>query len=272
MLMNDATKTKFDDICRFLSGKRILVAFSGGVDSTVLAHIAKGCASEISLLTIVSPTVPESELIDSRAVAKELGLDLKEESVKWLEVSNLSKNPVDRCYTCKRALADLWLEYAKKLGFETVIEGTTATETEGYRPGLAALKESGVDSPYLQVGITKDEIREYARENGLSIAEKPSMACLATRFPYGTIITHERLSMVANVEEAVHEIFGVGCVRARYHGDLVRVEVGTSELSKMFDPEKLRRLDVAAKDAGFTYVTLDLQGYRTGAMDEVLST
>ena len=161
--------------------------------------------------------------------------------------------------------------YAQKLGYDTVIEGTTATETEGYRPGLAALKESGVDSPYLQVGVSKAEIREYARENGLSIAEKPSGACLATRFPYGTEITHERLAMVATVEGAVREIFGVECVRARFHGDLVRVEVGTEELSRMYDPEKLQRLDAAAKDAGFTYVTLDLQGYRTGAMDEGLS-
>jgi len=269
--MKDTTRTKFDDICNSLSGKRILVAFSGGVDSTVLAHIAKSCVSEIALLTIVSPTVPESELLDARAVAKELGLDLIEESVKWLELDNLSENPVDRCYTCKRALADLWLEYAKNLGFDTVIEGTTATETEGYRPGLAALKESGVDSPYLQVGISKDEIREYARENGLSIAEKPSGACLASRFPYGTEITHERLVMVATVEEKVRAIFGVECVRARFHGDLVRVEVGTEELSRMYDPEKLQQLDAAAKDVGFMYVTLDLQGYRTGAMDEGLS-
>ena len=254
-----------------LSGKSILVAFSGGVDSTVLAHVAKKCASKIILLTIASPTVPENELRNAITVANELGLELKEDSINWLELSNLSENPVDRCYTCKRALADLWLKNAQKLGFGTVIEGTTATETDGYRPGLAALKESGVDSPYLQVGITKAEIREYARENHLSIAEKPSGACLASRFPYGTEITGERLAMVATVEEKVREIFGVECVRARFHGNLVRIEVGSEEFSKMYDQEKLHQLDNAAKNAGFTYVTLDLQGYRTGAMDEGLS-
>ena len=270
--MREETRVKFDKISKSLSGKEVLVAFSGGVDSTVLASIAKDNASRVVLLTIVSPTVPESEVEDAMTIAAELGLSHTVKSVEWLETENLSENPENRCYICKRELARLWIREADGLGIDMVIEGTTASETEGYRPGLAALQETGVESPYLVDGITKNEIREFANEKGLSVADKPSGACLATRFPYGTTITKERLLMVSNVESAVKELFGVECVRARFHGDLVRIEVGQNELEHMFDAEDLQRLHQIAKESGFTYVTLDIQGYRTGAMDEKLAT
>jgi uncharacterized protein len=270
--MKDTTRTKFENICKKLTSKEVLVAFSGGVDSTVLANIAKTTASRVVLLTIVSPTVPQSEVNDSMTIAAELGLEHVVKSFEWLETDNLSENPKNRCYSCKQELARLWKREAEDLGLEVVVEGTTATETEGYRPGLAALKESGVESPYLVEGVTKDEIREYANEEGLSVAEKPSGACLATRFPYGTTITTERLQMVEKVEQAVKELFGVDCVRARFHGELVRIEVGQDELEHMFDTESLKRLNQIAKEVGFTYATLDTRGYRTGAMDETLST
>jgi uncharacterized protein (TIGR00268 family) len=162
------------------------------------------------------------------------------------------------------------LKAADELDFEMVVEGTTASETEGYRPGAKALEESVIKSPYLDVGVTKDEIRQYARSKGLSVAEKPSGACLATRFPYGTELNEERLRMVETVENAVKAIFGVECVRARYHDDLVRIEVGSDELSKMFNLAKMKDLEQQAHNAGFNHVTLDLKGYRTGAMDEGL--
>jgi len=211
-------------------------------------------ASSTTLLIISSPTVPENELVGAKVIAEEA----------------LASNRIDRCFRCKQILADNWLKTAEELGLEIVVEGTTASETEGYRPGAKALEDSGVHSPYLDVGITKDEIREYARSRGLSVAEKPSGACLATRFPYDTEITQDRLKMVETVEKYVSEIFDVECVRARFHGDLVRIEVGESELPAMFDTTKMSELEKMAREVGFSYVTLDIRGYRTGAMDEGL--
>jgi uncharacterized protein len=266
--MKELTRTKFDSIRENLIGKNVLVAFSGGVDSTVLASIVSKAAKSTLLLLIRSPIIPESEIISARAVARELALNLVVKDFDWLSEEHLTKNETDRCFRCKERLVDMWIATASELGFDTVVEGTTASETSGNRPGLKALKESGVQSPYLDVGMTKSEIREYAREHGISVAEKPSMACLATRFPYGVEINLERLAMVERVERAVVDIFSVECVRARYHGDLVRIEVAESELERMFDIGKMKQLEALAREAGFTYVALDLRGYRTGAMDE----
>ena len=269
--MKDSTLAKFDSIKRDLEGKKVLVAFSGGVDSTVLASVVSEVASSTKLLIISSPTVPDSELADAKEIARELDLELIVKEFKWVENKVLAANDTDRCYSCKKILAQNWLNSRTELGLDIVVEGTTASETEGYRPGAKALEESDVQSPFLQANITKDEIREYARSRGLSVAQKPSMACLATRFPYGTKITHERLQMVDRVEKAVKAIFDVECVRARFHNDLVRIEVGENELPRMFDNTKMKELEKKARDAGFAYVTLDLKGYRTGAMDEGLN-
>ena len=268
--MNKKTRDKFDEIRRKLAGKMVLVAFSGGVDSTVLGSVTKEVASKTVLLTISSPTVPPSELHDAENIAKELGMKLIVKDFDWLSKRQLSDNPVKRCYNCKKLLSAIWVDTAHELGFEMVVEGTTASEVKGYRPGIKALEDAEVRSPFLDAGLTKEELREYARERGLSVAEKSSMACMATRFPYGTKIDLARLKMIEKVENAVLDIFDVECVRARYHGNLVRIEVGADELEKMFDTSKLQRLEKIARDAGFMYVTLDLRGYRTGAMDEAL--
>ncbi|MBN2228752.1 MAG: ATP-dependent sacrificial sulfur transferase LarE [Candidatus Thorarchaeota archaeon] len=268
--MKDRTRNKFDAIREKLSGKNVLVAFSGGVDSTVLASVVSETAARTTLLTITSATVPEREVASAISIAERLGLDLIMKDLDWLSYEGLAANRADRCYSCKQILASMWIETARSMGLDIVVEGTTSSETEGYRPGLKALEESGVQSPFLNAAITKEEIREYARERGLSVADKPSMACLATRFPYGTKIDLDRLRMVDTVEQAVVDIFGVRCVRARYHGNLVRIEVGEDELNLMFDITKLNQIEQIARKVGFTYVTLDLRGYRTGAMDENL--
>ncbi len=264
------SNTKFDKIRSLFSGKQVLVAFSGGVDSTVLAHIARESAARSKLLTIDSITFPRTELQAAKDVAEELGIELEIIQVDELANKDLVKNPVDRCYHCKKELSSVWLKTAEELGIDIVVEGTNASEMDGHRPGAKALEEAGVVSPFLDAGVTKEEIRVYAREVGLSVAERPSMACLSSRFPYGTEITEDRVRKIDRVEREVRELFGIECVRARFHGDLVRIEVGREERERLFDESKLDKLHELAKSAGFKYVTLDAFGYRTGAMNEAL--
>ncbi|MFX1261254.1 MAG: ATP-dependent sacrificial sulfur transferase LarE [Promethearchaeota archaeon] len=261
---------KFERVRGLFKGKRVLVAFSGGVDSSVLAQISQKCALETVLLTVDSITFPRTELQAAMDVAEELGIKIKVIEVDELANKDLVRNPVDRCYHCKKELASVWLNTADQLGMDIVVDGTNASDMNDYRPGAMALEEAGVISPFREYGITKEEIRSYAREAGLSVAERPSMACLSSRFPYGTEITEERVKRVDKVEQAVKEIFEIECVRARFHGDLVRIEVGREERERLFDVNKLDRIYELAKRAGFKYVTFDVLGYRTGAMNEVL--
>ncbi|MHA2141351.1 MAG: ATP-dependent sacrificial sulfur transferase LarE [Candidatus Thorarchaeota archaeon] len=261
---------KFDRVRSLFEGKSVLVAFSGGVDSSVLAHLSRESALETVLLTVDSITFPRTELQAAMDVAEELGIRVEVIEVDELANQDLVKNPVDRCYHCKKELASVWLNTAEQLGMDIVVDGTNASDMDDHRPGAIALEEAGVISPFREFGITKENIRSYAREAGLSVAERPSMACLSSRFPYGTEITEDRVRRVDRVESDVKAIFEIECVRARFHGDVVRIEVGRDERQKLFDVAKLDRLNELAKDAGFKYVTFDVAGYRTGAMNEVL--
>ncbi|MFW9845296.1 MAG: ATP-dependent sacrificial sulfur transferase LarE [Candidatus Thorarchaeota archaeon] len=267
--MDQSPLTKIDKVRDALRDRSVLVAFSGGVDSSTLALIAKDVASRVVLLTVNTATIGEGELEVAKRVASELELEHHVIWYDWLAESELANNSRDRCYQCKKKLASVWIEEAEKRGFEMVVEGTTASDIAGHRPGLRALEETGVHSPLLNAGLLKEEIRAFASEMDLSVSDSASMACLATRFPYDMKITSEMLEMVTTLENFARIHFGVRSVRARYHGNLVRIEVGRDERSKLFDEEKLDRFHQFANEVGFTFVTLDAYGYRTGAMDEV---
>ncbi len=266
LIMKALSLLKLYRVRSMLRGNSVLVAFSGGVDSSTLALIAKESATRTVLLTINMVTLSHEELENARRVASEIGLEHIVVDFDWLGNSVLSKNPEDRCYQCKRLLAKIWKEQASRLGLKMVVEGTTASDASDNRPGLRALAELGIVSPFLRMGMTKDEVRSYARERNLSVADRPSMACLATRFLHGMTLTEADLRRVEKVESAVRTQLGVSEVRARFHGELLRLEIGSAEMPKILGMAQLELLDRIGREAGFKYVTLDTAGYRSGSM------
>lgn len=263
-------KSKIDDIYNVLRGKSVLVAFSGGVDSSLMVSLAKNVAKKVLAVTINSQIIPLEEVERAKLVARELGVD---HTVIWVDrLSNprFVANPSDRCYYCKKDLSRHLKKIAEENGCELIVEGTNASDAVGHRPGVLALKEEGILSPYLMAGVTKDEIRLVARERGLSVYNQPSMACLSSRIPYGETITEEKVQRIAEAERFLKQLVGVKIIRVRSHGDMARIEVGKDEREKLFSTEILDKISEKIKKLGFKYCTLDLEGYRTGAMDEVL--
>lgn len=248
----------------------LLVAFSGGVDSTLLLKIAHDELGEgVVALVASSPTYPDLEILQAKKIAEELGVRHVGVSSNELEIPNFASNTPRRCYYCKKELFSLCLEEARALGLKYVADGSNLDDLGDFRPGMEAARELGVRSPLMEAGMTKAEIRELSKAMGLSNWDKPSLACLSSRFPYGTEITPERLEQVHRAEDYLRNL-GFRQLRVRYHGELARVEVESCEINRFLD-EKLRVQAVHyLKEAGFTYVTLDLQGYRTGAMNESL--
>jgi uncharacterized protein len=246
----------------------VLVAYSGGVDSTLLAVAAHEALPGRSLAVLaVSPTYPRSEVDEAEVTAAALGLDLLEVETDELHDPEFASNPPDRCYHCKRELFGLLSEIAAERRLARVVDGNNADDVADHRPGRRAAEELGVVSPLQDAGLTKDDIRAISRMLGLPTADKPSMACLASRFPYGTPIDERGLARVGAAEQALRAL-GLRQVRVRVHGDVARLEVPPAELERAFTQRAA--VSVALKDAGFAYAALDLDGYRTGSLNETL--
>lgn len=246
----------------------VIVAFSGGVDSTLLAVAAREALGDRALPVLaISETYPRSEVADARATAAQLGLPLFEVYTEELTDPRFTANPTDRCYYCKQELFGILAEIATARGIAYIVDGNNADDRSDHRPGRRAAAELGVLSPLDEVGMTKADIREMSRVLGLPTAEKPSMACLASRFPYGTAIDKPGLERVGRAEDTLRAM-GLGQLRIRAHGDVARVEVEVEELERAL--ELRERIVEALKNAGFTYATLDLEGYRTGSLNETI--
>ncbi len=249
------------------NGDRVVVALSGGVDSSVVALAAKKALRNNAIaITADYKTLAQEELATAQQVAKEIGIEHKVIEYNELENSEFVKNDNMRCYHCRTELGQHLVEEAKKAGITLIVDGTNVDDLGDYRPGILALRENGVRSPMVELSITKSEIREIARRFGLSVYEKPSNACLASRIPTGSEVTYEKLQRIENAEIIVKTIFGVKQVRVRDHGELARIEVGKDELQKMFDVNKLASLDDKLKKLGFKFVSVDAAGYKTGKL------
>lgn len=247
----------------------VLVAFSGGVDSTFLLKVAYDTLGDakVCAVTATSPTYPESELNEAKRLARLIGARQLLMESNELEIPGFSDNPKDRCYHCKSELFQLCTQKARDLGLAFVLDGSNTDDLGDYRPGRTAACELKVRSPLLEAGLAKGEIRELSRALGLPTWEKQAYACLASRFPYGMQITAERLSQVERCEEFLKGE-GFNVYRVRYHQETARIELSEADLPRMLEPGLRKRVLDFFKGTGFTYVSLDLQGYRTGSMNE----
>jgi uncharacterized protein len=248
----------------------VLVAFSGGADSTFLLKVAVDTlGGRAAALTATSPTYPQRELEEAKRLASLLKATHIIVDSNELEIPNFAENTEKRCYYCKSELFSVSVAEARNMGFGHVADGSNADDLADYRPGRVAAAELGVRSPLQEAALTKEEIRLLSRRMGLPTWDKPAFACLSSRFPYGTRITEEGIGKVARGEELLRGL-GFRQFRVRFHGDTVRIEVEESSL-KLFLDEAIRKKTVEGMKAiGFVYVTLDLQGYRPGSMNEVL--
>jgi uncharacterized protein len=249
---------------------RVLVAYSGGTDSAFLAWAAPQVLGDRALaVTADSPSIPESHKRDAAEYARFCGF--RHEFIPTYEFDNPDyvRNDPDRCYHCKDELFTRLEEVARERGYRHIIYGVNCDDLGDYRPGQQAAKRHQVKAPLVEAGLSKAEIRELARQAGLPFWDRPAAACLSSRIPYGTAVTPERVKTVERGEEAVRAL-GFRQFRVRYHGELVRLEFAREELARALDLEIAARLVEIFKPLGFHYVTLDLEGYRQGSLNEVL--
>jgi uncharacterized protein len=265
----DAKLDQLTTILRDTGG--VLVAFSAGVDSTFLLKIAHAVLAERAVaLTAASPTAPPGELDAAREFARSLGCRHIVVESNELANSSFTQNSANRCFFCKDELYRICRLHADELGIAAIVDGTNLDDLKDHRPGLKAAKEWGIRHPLVEARLTKDDIRAYSRALGLGTWDKPSSPCLSSRFPYGTEINLERLKKIAACELFLKEL-KFREFRVRYHDDLVRIEVSQNEFDRWFDKATRDSVVEKFKQIGFHYVSLDLQGYRTGSMNEALA-
>ena len=248
-----------------------VVAFSGGVDSTFLLKVCRNVLSDRAIaVTAISPTYPAHEFDEAKKLAAGIGSRHIVIESNELNIPGFSENSPRRCYFCKSELFELLKIEAEKLGAAYVVDGANCDDLNDYRPGRDAAQELGVRSPLIEAGMNKEDIRILSKKMGLSTWNKPSFACLSSRFPYGTGITADRVDMVAACEDVLREL-SFSQFRVRYHGDVARIELEPQDFERLLSDEVKSIVLERFKDQGFKYVSLDMEGYRTGSMNEAIA-
>jgi pyridinium-3,5-biscarboxylic acid mononucleotide sulfurtransferase len=250
---------------------RTLIAYSGGVDSAFLAWVAHGTLGPNMLAVLAdSPSLARSQFADAKAFADEQGIPLEIIRTEELDRPEYARNEGSRCYFCKDELFTVMERFRESHGFQTIAYGANLDDQGDFRPGQIAAREHKVVAPLLQAGLTKQEVRELARDAGLRVWDKPAAACLSSRIAYGRIVDRETLSVVEQGEEALRNL-GFRQFRVRHHGDMVRIEVDLAEMPRALNPEMAAEMTRVFKALGFKFVTLDLEGFRSGSMNALLS-
>jgi uncharacterized protein len=266
-----STEEKKEKLIGYLKSKgSVAVAFSGGVDSSFLLKCAaEALGDKVLAVTACSSTYPERELHEATEFAKQYGIRHEIIVSEELDIERFRDNPPDRCYICKNELFTKIIAIAKANGIEYVAEGSNCDDMGDYRPGLIAVKELGVLSPLREAGLNKEEIRQLSKQMGLKTWDKQSFACLSSRIPYGERIDREKLAMIGQAEQFLLDL-GFRQLRVRHHGTIARIELSPDEMPRVFTEGLASKIDGKLKSLGFTYVALDLKGYRTGSMNDTL--